>query len=317
MDSITEDDWEMPDVPSGNSNPSVSHFTQRKQDDIPEKRQNQYRPIHLEKPVGMSVEDGVIALNQYKTEFLNEVESEVWDLIKNSQKRDVSAIVSGGRVYRGPPNHTDGWTRRLWAMWRHKDNISSNLPVYDGEELDSWLTGQIMKKVEDLQKKFFAIHSDITGKVMLQRLRETPTAHKAVAQQFVDSVRESGEPLTEEMCKHLIHLVSEQMSNHSTDHLGHQLGHALLHVGGVSVITTFATSLAHTVGSTMGKLAVKIAAKISFKSALKTGGRIIGKLVISAFVTSLSTAAAACHCDYPISCSNATHHRCYCGMGVE
>jgi len=288
---MTEDDWMIPNIHSGSSDTSEPKYHYNT--GIQHTQHTQYQPIRIEKPVGMSVEEGVTELNRFKIIFLDEVESDIWHLIKNSKKRDVTAIVAGGKEYRGPPDHTDGWTRRLWAMLRNKNTINSALPVYEGEELDSWLTGQIMERAETLYEKFIISHSDIRGKVMLQQLRETPTAHKAIARQFVASVRESGEPLSEEMCKTLIHLISEQMANHTTDQLGQQLGQALLHVGGVSAISTFATAMAHTMTSTVAKLAVKIATKISAKTALKAGGKIIGKLVLSTFITSLSTAAAS------------------------
>jgi len=128
---------------------------------------------------------------------------------------------------------------------------------------------------------------------MLQRLQESPTAYKIVSRQFVGSICESGEPPTEEMCETLIHLISEQLSNHSFDQLGQQLGHALSHVGVVSVIRTFASALVHAMGSTIAKLAMKIAGKVTIKFALKAGGKMMTKTVVTGLCASLAAGAAA------------------------
>lgn len=255
-----------------------------------------YKPIVIEKPEGMSVNDGVAELNKYKTQFLDQVESEIWTLIKYSQKRDVTAIVAGGREYRihtqGFMSKDSGYLHRFAAMMKYKDqspSTTSGLPTYEGEELDSWLTKRITTKVDELYLKFFGEHADIRGKVMLQRLRDNPIAYKLVGQQFATSVRESGEPLTEEMCKALTHLISEQLSNHTMDQLGQQLGHALLHVGGTSIISTFASTLAHTLTTTVGKLVVKIAAKVSFKTAMKAAGKKIGMVAVTGIVTTCAS----------------------------
>jgi hypothetical protein len=285
--SITEDTWSEPSYRYGSSQ-SFANRQHINVSDIREK--SQYRPIPIEKPVGMTVEDGVAELNRYKAEFLSQVETEVWNLIKHSQKRDVTAIIAGDEEYRCIPSYDSGYRKRFSAMMKHK---GAGLPVYAGEELDSWLTPEITRRVEELYSQFFTKHSDIQGKVMLQKLRDNPTAYKRVGLQFAESLRESGEPLTEEMCKALMHLMSEQLSGHSMDQLGTHLGHALMHVGGVSVISTFATTLVHTMGHSIAQLAVKLATKITLKSVAKVGGKMIGKMVITGFVSTCASAAAA------------------------
>jgi hypothetical protein len=177
-------------------------------------------------------------------------------------------------------------------MMKHKDkdgSQTSSLPTYKGEELDSWLTERIMGLVEKLYTNFFNEHSDVCGKIMLQKLQNNPVAYKRVGQQFAASLRESGEPLTEEMCKALIHLISEQLSNHTMDQLGQQLGHALMHVGGASVISTFAATLVHLLSSTIAKLAVKIAAKVSFKTVMKLAAKKIALVAITGIISTCAS----------------------------
>lgn len=79
---------------------------------------------------------------------------------------------------------------------KHKDSdgsAASSLPTYDGEGLDSWLLEPIVALVQELYIEFFNEHADIRGKVMLERLKNNPTAYKLVGQPFVASLRESGE----------------------------------------------------------------------------------------------------------------------------
>ena len=299
-DSITEDDWPLPDFTGFQRNGlSHSHQTPRGNDHGSTRTKqgkqvqpNHYQAIRIDKPVGMSINQGVAELNKYKAQFLDKIEIEIWSLIKNSQIRNVTGIVAGGREYRCLPTKDSGYIHRFAAMMRHKDEPGSDnpqLPTYNGEELDSWLSKPIMARVEKLYTEFVNEHSEIRGKIMLEKLRNHPTAYKRVGQQFAKSLQESGEPLTEEMCKALVHIISEQLSNHSMDQLGQQLGHALMHVGGTSAITTFSTSLVQSMGSALGKVMIKIAGKMTFKTAMKTAGK---KIAWVTFTGVVSTCAA-------------------------
>jgi len=100
-----------------------------------------YQQIPIAKPKGMSVEEGVAALNGYNYDFLDQAEAEVRRFIKNSRKRDVTAIVTGGQVYQGFPDYSGGYLSHFKVMMKHKGD---GLPVYADEELDSWLTEHIM-----------------------------------------------------------------------------------------------------------------------------------------------------------------------------
>lgn len=252
-----------------------------------------HQAVHIESMPGIPVEFGLSQLNNYREEFLNEVESEVRRLIRSSEKRDLTAVVANGMVYRGPPVHIDGWGRRLWAMIKHSWSSDNKLPTYNGEELDSWLTGKICEKVDEVHLNFLQSHSDICGKVMLQRLRDHPPAIEALVHQFAASAREAGKPITDEMCKGLIHVISSQMATQTADQLGQQLGHSLLHVGGSSVIATFTSSMAHAMTSAVTKLTLEAASKMTIKIAMKKGGSVLAHVVITTILGSVSTAAAA------------------------
>jgi hypothetical protein len=287
--SITEDDW----------------FTSIPYDDFesvrasaPKSRAPMYQPIKIEQPTGLTLTETLSKLNWYKETFLNQVENDIKDFIERSRKRDCTAIIairpSGSRIVYRIQN--DGWARRLRAMAKHKDRLNSgnsSLPMYDGDQLDSYLSQPIMDRVGELHSQFLRDQGDVLGSHMVERLRNNPEVYRAFARQFAQSVRDAGEPLTTELYEALVHLVQHRLSSHATDELGRHLGHALMHVGGNAEITCFTTAMAHVFHAAITKVLIKYTSAFALKSVFLVAGKIIGKAVLGAFVAHVTAHLAA------------------------
>jgi hypothetical protein len=256
-------------------------------------------PVKIEQPTGLTLTAALSELNWYKQTFLDQVEDDIKHYVECSRKRDCTAIVAIGpsgsrRVYR---ISNDGWARRFITMVKHKDQLNpsdSSLPVYDGDGLDSYLSQPIMDRVGELHSQFLRDHGDVLGSHLVERLRNNPEVYRAFARQFAQSVRDAGEPLTNELYEALVHLVQHQLSSHVTDELGRQLGQALLHVGGDAAITSFTTAMAHAFHGAITKILIKYTSAVTLKSVFLAAGNIIGKTVLGAFLAH-ATAHLAAH----------------------
>lgn len=175
-----------------------------------------YKPIEIEQPTGITLFSALSELRCYETQFLDKVESNVSYLIRNSGKRDCTAIVAcnlstGTRIeYRVLEG---GFGRRFKAMLKY-EGPAGTLSKFDGEELDSWLSGPIIEMVQDLYAEFLKEHGPGRWQIryLVERLRSNPTTYRAFAQQFAQSTLNLVQPFTKEMVKALAHLVYQQLS---------------------------------------------------------------------------------------------------------
>ena len=245
------------------------------------------RPVTIAQPTGLSIDAALSKLNRYRDSFLDQVEAEVYSLIRNSRKRDCTAIVGikpdGRRVVFRVMDDT--WTRRLIAMVKSEGST----PTYKDDKLDSYLSQPIIEKVTSLHAQFLRSHGNILGSYAIYRLRNNSAVRRQFAREFASSVRQAGKPLSDELAKSLIHLIHLQLSSNIPSDLSQQLGNALTHVAGTTAIASFTSLTAHAFQGVVTKVLAKFAIATSLKSALTIMSKIVGKTVLTSVAAFLGS----------------------------
>ena len=156
-----------------------------------------------------------------------------------------------------------------------------------------------MDTVNKVHLEFLQERSQIIGDYIIDRLRNDPIISRAVAIRIAKVVSETGELLTDEIYKALVHVLNNMLATQVASELGQQVGHALAHTMRNSAISSFSASLVHAFHSAIVKVCMKFASAGLMKTALaKSAGVAVAGVVVAAVVSLLAThlgANAAAH----------------------
>ncbi|KAH8660238.1 chitin synthase III catalytic subunit-domain-containing protein [Xylariales sp. PMI_506] len=235
-----------------------STFSQSKQE--PFTQTQEVPQLYLVQPEGLSMTDSLSALDVYKTQFLDRVESEVYNMILNSSKTNLTAVVAtfqnGSQANYNYHDHLH-WGSRIWTMVQQRDQLDKSPPGLiihdDGAELESWVSANVLKKVTGIYNEFFKEHEEVVIKHQIGSIQRNPEVQKQIAVLFTGVAREAGKPMTKKMSKALAHLIRELLSQQTPSALNAALTSALAHISAPMVVR-FSQHLAHALAPHLGQM---------------------------------------------------------------
>ena len=197
------------------------------------------------------------ALEKDQTAFLDSVQAAVHRKIRLSRRGDCAAIreVKNRRVTRvGPtilknPLKWAEWPKRMWVMSRH-DPKDKQLPIHNGATLDSWLTPEILKTVDEQCQGFFNDRAEIIDRGLSAALQRDPYLRRALAKQVADVVQKTArKPVTKTMYKSIRNLIEHSLLPNTNHALGVTVGTSAGHTIVANLSVALFKALSHSLAS--------------------------------------------------------------------
>lgn len=221
-------------------------------------------------------------LGSHKEDFISELQNRIYDYISSKSSSDCLTIVErkdyGNRkVIWEPSEALDGYIPRFISFLRKKD--------YEGNELDSYLTDDIVNIVEKTYGEFVKENTNIIIKPIIEKIFSQKDFIDCIASQAIDHWKGTmGSVLRQKMMKLLVHKIEDSISTN----IVHASSSAVVATTSKIITTAAAIPISKTIALVLAKnMAIMlkgIIAKLLASTAFKTMLAAMVKKMIAAKV---------------------------------